>query len=159
MTREVPLAGFQYYTVDENGVIYKPSGKPLYGTMTARGYIVQTIMNRQYRTNRLVCESFHGQAPSENHQAAHKDGDRSNNKADNLYWATAQENTDDKITHGTIRNGENINTAKLETRHVIQIRELYEGGMKIAQIHREYFPYVCRATVSHIAHRRIWKHV
>ncbi|WP_449411892.1 HNH endonuclease signature motif containing protein [Methylobacterium komagatae] len=43
--------------------------------------------------HRLVCEAFHGPAPTPEHQVAHADGTRWNARADNLRWATRTENT------------------------------------------------------------------
>lgn len=53
------------------------------------------------RVSRLVCEAFNGPPPSARHHCAHNDGDASNNRADNLRWATQVENEADKKLHGT----------------------------------------------------------
>ena len=49
----------------------------------------------------LVCEAFHGPTPSPRHEVAHADGKPGNARADNLRWATHQENEADKRLHGT----------------------------------------------------------
>jgi len=54
----------------------------------------------------LVCEAFHGKRPSRTHQAAHYDGSKDNNTADNLRWATPLENAQDSIRHGTRPKGD-----------------------------------------------------
>lgn len=51
--------------------------------------------------HKVVCEAFHGPAPSKDHVVRHKDGDRSNARADNLRWGTRAENAKDSIEHGT----------------------------------------------------------
>src|SRR5690606_21072092 len=51
--------------------------------------------------HRLVCEAFHGEPPTPEHEVAHWDGDRSNNAVGNLRWATPAENMSDKKRHGT----------------------------------------------------------
>ncbi|WP_447724571.1 NUMOD4 domain-containing protein [Sphingomonas koreensis] len=58
------------------------------------------------RVNRLVCAAYHGPAPTPAHHAAHNDGVRSNNTAQNVRWATASENMRDKDVHGTTPRGE-----------------------------------------------------
>jgi len=52
------------------------------------------------RVSRLVCEAFHGPKDSSFH-AAHINGKSTDNRAENLYWATPKENIHDQIRHGT----------------------------------------------------------
>lgn len=54
----------------------------------------------------LVCEAFHGPKPTAKHQAAHYDGSKDNNAAENLRWATPWENSQDSIRHGTRPKGD-----------------------------------------------------
>ena len=56
---------------------------------------------RTIRVNRLVCETFQGMAPTSKHHAAHLDGNKDNNRNDNLNWKTPAENDADKDRHGT----------------------------------------------------------
>ena len=49
---------------------------------------------------RSVCEAFHGK-PYSDEEAAHKDGNRLNNRADNLTWKTPTANKYDRVLHGT----------------------------------------------------------
>ena len=58
------------------------------------------------RVSRIVCEAFNGPPPSARHHCAHNDGDASNNRAENLRWATPVENEADKKLHGTALIGE-----------------------------------------------------
>lgn len=53
----------------------------------------------------LVCEAFHGPRPP-GRQCAHKDGSRTNNAPDNLYWATPKENCEDRKKHGRQADGD-----------------------------------------------------
>jgi hypothetical protein len=75
------------------------------------------------RLNRLICETFHGCAPSSRHHAAHKDNDRSNNRPDNLRWATQIENEADKTAAGTRPLGSLHKRSKLNEEAVRLIRE------------------------------------
>lgn len=52
----------------------------------------------------LVCTTFHGRAPSADHQVRHLDGTRTNNHADNLAWGTREENMQDALRHGVNNN-------------------------------------------------------
>lgn len=60
--------------------------------------------DRRY-IHRLVIEAFVGKAPGPEYQVAHWDGDRSNNRVNNLRWATPKENAVDKARHGTDGSG------------------------------------------------------
>lgn len=61
---------------------------------------------RAYRPKRnikihiAVCEAFHGPRPSPSHMALHRDDIRANNREDNLYWGTREDNTQDMLTNG-----------------------------------------------------------
>ena len=120
--------------------------------------------------HRLVCEAFHGPAPSAGHQVAHGDGTRRNNRADNVRWATRAENMGDCLRHGTRATGRRHGRttkpertprgtrhghAKLDEAAVIKIRaENSRSGRSIAA---EYG--VCPATISLIRTGKIWRHL
>lgn len=53
--------------------------------------------------HQLVLEAFVGPRPSDM-LALHKDGNRYNCKADNLYWGTQSQNQHDAIKHGTSKS-------------------------------------------------------
>lgn len=72
----------------------------------------------------MVCEAFHGPRP-DRHQVAHFDGDRTNNRADNLRWATQVGNEADKVSHGTRAWCERHGMHKLTSAEVRQIREIH----------------------------------
>lgn len=63
-------------------------------------------------THRMVCHAFHGPPKGERLEAAHINGVRSDNRAENLRWATRTENEADKLLHGTRGSGELAPNAK-----------------------------------------------
>jgi hypothetical protein len=76
-------------------------------TISQKGYRKVTLYigpqwsdARYHRVNRLVLLAFTGRAPSVLHHAAHSDGDKGNNRLDNLCWKTPMENVLDRIRHG-----------------------------------------------------------
>jgi hypothetical protein len=78
---------------------------------------------------RLVCEAFHGPAPSAAHEAAHWNGKKIDDRKDNLRWATPIENNSDKRIHGTHRFGSKAYNAKLTEALVKQAREWRSLGV------------------------------
>lgn len=82
---------------------------------------------RMRPVSRLVCEAFHGAPPSEKLDAAHNDGNPSNNRPSNLRWATRLENMADTLTHGTRILGEKNHMARLDQATVKRIRAAYTG--------------------------------
>lgn len=75
--------------------------------------------------SRLVCGAFHGKPTKKRWQAAHWDGDASNNHKDNLRWVSQSENEDDKHRHGTWHL--RVSGAKLTKTQVKDIREILSG--------------------------------
>lgn len=131
--REIP--GHEKYEVSSFGrVRTKPKIlKPWVNHATGYAYIA---LGRGYKgtVHRLVCLVFHGRAESaEQRLVAHGDGDRSNNHANNLRWATHADNCQDAIRHGTTpliqyRQGSlaraRHNMAKLSEDDVAEIKRL-----------------------------------
>ncbi len=75
---------------------------------------------KQY-VHRLICEAFHG-APTDGQECRHLNGNKSDNRADNLAWGTRAENEADKEAHGTLPKGERNPMAKLSAQVVTQMR-------------------------------------
>lgn len=118
--------------------------------------------------NRLVCEAFHGLAPSPYHHAAHWDGNVKNNTPGNLRWATPKENSDDKEWHGTVIRGELNGTAILTKDQIAFIRKEWlrlprsSGGVKLAPFASDGLARrfgVHKKTIYQIATGSTWKHL
>lgn len=107
--------------------------------------------------HRLVCEAWHGPSPSGEHQAAHADGTKNNNRPSNLRWATRVENAQDRTLHGRNQIGLlNVNT-RLTPGQIIEIRNRHSMGESVRSIA---LLYPCSATnIANIVARRIWKHI
>ncbi|MFP5510785.1 MAG: NUMOD4 motif-containing HNH endonuclease [Alphaproteobacteria bacterium] len=114
--RDMP--GFPHYSVSSLGRIRR-TRPDTYGRTSDRclalvphsaGYLQVSLHNSGKQSvclvHRLVCEAFHGPAPSPGHHAAHGDGCKTNNCAANLRWASPTENNADKLRHGTLISGD-----------------------------------------------------
>lgn len=54
--------------------------------------LITVWRGRNYKIHRLVCEAFHGPAPSHKHIVLHLNEDASDNRPENLKWGTRKEN-------------------------------------------------------------------
>lgn len=139
------------------------------GKRTRIGNIIRIEAKTKYRTvtmvsdgvrvyaqvHVLVCEAFHGPRPSPTHQVAHLNGDRHDNRADNLCWATAAENHSHKILHGTTRRGESGTGAKLTAAQVSEIRNSFrDGKTKYVNLAQAYG--VHQTTIKRILTNQTW---
>jgi hypothetical protein len=105
--------------------------RPLKGSESKRGYWCVTLKSFQgnYITkdiHPLVCVAFHGVKPGPEYVAAHKDGDKSNNRPDNLSWKTQADNLKDKFAHGTHDRGRQNSRAKLTQDQCLELKRLLE---------------------------------
>lgn len=102
--------------------------------------------------HRLVLEAFVG--PGGDLHGAHCNGDKSDNRAANLRWATPVENNADKKQHGTHQSGDRAGTAKLTWALVDQIRQRRDQGESVVALSKAFA--VCRNTISNITANRTW---
>lgn len=158
-----PVVGYEgLYEVSDHGRVRR-YGRIVGGYLPKSGYpqIRLSKANNPKTSNihRLVCEAFHGPPPSPEHEVAHLDGARTNNRADNLKWKTVAENAADRKVHGTERMGEEIaHLAKLTAEKVREIRAKHSPPIVgYGCLAREYG--VSRTAIMQIIKRRHWKHI
>lgn len=120
----------------------------------------------------LVLEAFYGPKPSPLHEARHLDGNRRNNRPDNLAWGTHRENIDDRAQHGTtargerhgsrtkperVPRGEAAGRAILTAAQVVEIRRRLDAGERRADVARNLG--VNWNVVDRIARGVTWSHL
>ena len=93
-----------------------------------RGGYLEIMLSRNGRAchhlvHRLVLGAFHGPCPPR-HEAAHQNGARTDNRAENLRWMTPQENSWQRLEHGTLHRGLQVHNARLSEGDVMAIRTL-----------------------------------
>jgi hypothetical protein len=108
--------------------------------------------------HRLVLTAFKGEPP-EGAVCNHIDGDKTNNRVENLEWSTPKLNTVHAYANGLIDHcrGDDVGTSKLTTDDVREIRRLSSLGKTQTEIAKSFR--ICRANVSMIVSRHRWKHV
>lgn len=77
-------------------------GRVLTAWLAGEGYLYVSL-GAGFKTSvhRVVALTFHGDPPTPEHHAAHRDGTKVHNAASNVRWATPAENARDKFDHGT----------------------------------------------------------
>jgi hypothetical protein len=100
-------------------------GRVLRGIMSRDGYRKIQIAGKSVFLHRLVAEAF---VPGMGEQVRHKDGDKLNNRADNLEWGTCQENILDKWKHGKMIIGEQHHNNRIPESEIPKIRASKESN-------------------------------
>lgn len=79
--------------VSNMGRVLTIRGDKQYGSKDIYGYMITSIGNIKEKVHRLVCMTFHGDAPDGKDIANHKNGIKDDNRAENLEWVSTQENS------------------------------------------------------------------
>jgi len=161
---------FPGYTVSNLGRIKSPHSKKhlhhskehMTPVKNHHGYMMVTLSNngrRKTRTlGRIVLQAFEPLLNGKRLDAAHLDGDKTNNRLDNLKWCTRKENESHKKLHGTYQIGENAGSAKLTEKEVVEIsRRHIPYKVSSYRLAKEYG--VARTTIQAVINRRNWAHV
>ena len=128
-----PVAGYPGYEVSESGSVRGPRGV-LAKTPNDGGYLRVKLAIGDQRRNVLVhlivLRAFVGPAPSARHHGAHGNGDRRDNRLENLAWKTPEENEADKHAAGTAPAG----FSGHRRTDVAQVRRLLSEGLSYARV-------------------------
>ena len=137
-------------------------GRPVKKSRKRNGYL-QVCLCRSGKeshrgVHRLVALTFlPPPGPGQTH-TNHKNGDKTDNRAENLEWATSRENVRHAMNIlGHCHHGEAAGMAKLTEEKVRRIRSLHQQGYSYSQIARAIS--ISRITVRDIVKRRTWTHI
>lgn len=113
--------------------------------------------SRLYSVHRLVAQAFL-ENPENKAQVNHKFGNKQNNEAVNLEWATQPENARHAVATGLASIGEERPDAKLNADSVCAIlKDRYLNRMAEPALAHKYK--VSRASIRNVIHGRTWKHI
>jgi len=108
--------------------------------------------------HRLVAEAFIGPIPS-GMQVNHLNGNRSDNRVENLEIVTSSENNLHafRVLNRETPKGEKHPMAKLTEEIALEIRWLFAVGARQFQLAKEYM--LDPTVIRDIVHRKRWKHI
>lgn len=143
--------------IQTNDVVKRLKGRPLSILYDTQGY-PQVNLGRGKRTlvHTLVLEAFISPRPS-GFYARHLNGDKTDNRLENLMWDTLPNNQRDKIDHGTHNAGIAHYRSKLTEDNVRTIRNLRKQGLSYSEIASQFS--ITEGAIKDICYRRNWKHV
>ena len=98
-------------------------------------YVTLSAGNRQKResVHALVLTAFIGARPSGSY-GCHNDGDKGNNRIENLRWGTPRSNQIDRVNQGNDQYDEGNGSAKFTEEQIASIREIRSMGATYKQI-------------------------
>lgn len=120
-------------------------------------YVVLAKKHRKYvswSVHELVCTLFHGKKPGPKHEVNHKDGNKFNNRADNLEWGTRNHNQNHAANNGLKPVGIRSHLHKLTEAQVHEARAL--RGIEFQRSIGERFG-VSQTCISKIQRGTKWK--
>jgi hypothetical protein len=163
-----PLIGHDFYFASSTGDIYSQRGrngkrpgegtiyrKSLYPMTCGYLYVCLAVLRdgkpvkpgKTFSVHRLICQAWHGPAPSPNAQVRHLNGHKLDNRPQNLTWGSFNDNWKDKIRH---KSG-----VKLTPGEVIEIREMLTEGYSQATIAKIFS--VSGSSIHFIAYGATWR--
>lgn len=147
---EVSDAGHVYSTKSD---LYLATGKDKDGYLTVQ----VTVKNKSTRlwVRRVACRAFRGPRPSPRYEVRHLNGNRINNRSENLAWGTRKQNAADRERHGRTAHSErNRGGGKLTSAQARKIRSLI-GKVRYVDIAERFG--ISITTVVLIKSGRLWR--
>lgn len=132
-----PVVGFEgLYEVSDVGSVRRVGGRTLTPHPNRQGYRRVALSNRTIKrvafVHKLVLEAFVSLKP-DGCETRHLNGNRADNRVENLAWGTAAQNAEDRRRHGTDKHGDDNPFAKLTSDVVKEIRASSESSRKLAK--------------------------
>lgn len=159
-----PTEGIPGYEVSDRGrlrSLLRGNPRLVKGWIDRDGYLRVSLWVRRSYVNRLVhrlvATAFNGPSPEGLPVCCHNDGNKSNNRPENLRWATQAQNIADKALHGTEQIGSRHPRAIVDEQRIARVKQLLRSGARSTTISRE--TGVSLHVVRDVRRNRTWRHV
>lgn len=152
---------YDYYVTDDGRVWSEKSKKFMAQYSDKNGYQKVELRSsdlppkrcHRYSVHRLIMENFYPINNMEKLQVNHIDGNKKNNRLENLEWVTCKENIDHAVKNNLRAK---INGAsKLLPEQVIEIYFRCQNGEKNIELGKKF--HVHPDTIGQIRHKKRWK--
>lgn len=149
-----------YKLITKRGAVKRHAGKLLQPGRSGRYGYLTVSLNKAGRASsklvhRLVLRAFVGACPS-GQEVRHLDGNPRNNRASNLKYGTAKENSADQVRHGTRAEGDKNGQRRLSSTDVRRVLSEYTTGAYTQQKLADKYG-VKIMTINHIVRGRTWR--
>lgn len=157
-----PINKHEQYLINLDSQIFSTkSNKWLAGRLDKNGYRRVVLDKVNVSFHRMMMETYNPIEGMENLEVNHIDGNKLNNKLENLEWVTREENMKHLVDSGLSEKCSNKGTtngmAKLTEEDVLEIRKLHSEGLRNFELMKIYN--VGKSAMSNIVNRNSWKHI
>lgn len=165
------IQGYPGYKISSCGKIYSIFRKDSVGRNNSKSerFLKYSIVRQYYyvglsngvtrkmvRVHRIVAKTFLPN-PKNLPQVNHKNGNKLDNRIENLEWVSAKENVKHAHATGLKTPHVGVSLAGLLPKDVLKIRKKYLAGMSQGNIAKEFG--ISQTGVWKIVNRMVWKHV
>jgi predicted XRE-type DNA-binding protein len=157
------IPGFEDYEISKNGeIISLKYGKWKYLNpgINKDGYREVRLYKDGYgylkRIGYIILSAFVSSCPR-GKEMSHLNGNKLDDRLENLKWETHEKNIQRRIEHGTANKGEKNGRAKLTNNQVIQIKKMI--AQRYIQGYIAGMFNISRPIISHIKNNKIWDHI
>jgi|SRR5580658_124327 hypothetical protein len=162
-----PITGYEgLYEVSDAGEVKSlRSGKLMRPGTAGAGYshvsLAKNGSKKGFYVHTLVATTFIGPRP-ERHEVNHKNGSKTDNRAENLEYVTHQANSRHMMDvllrkPGNFNRGEDSPVSKLTEAQVREIRRRFSQGERIIDLAKQFSG--THSGISAIVHRKCWRHI
>jgi hypothetical protein len=152
-----PVPDFDDLTISTDGQVWR-NGRLKKQCIANSGYwiIGYSTFNKtkSITVHTLLLKTFVGPRP-EAHEALHINGNRLDNRLENLRWGTRKENVADAIRHGTATIGTKNKQAKFDEQRLKECWHLKQIGMQAKEIAKHFN--VCVTTIHRIFSNKTYR--